>query len=140
MCMIYILLLYRGEFMESKIKTSSNNSYLRKSQKPLYIDMGKRLRILRIELNYTQEQMAEILEMSSAYYGKIERGIHGLSLDKLVIVNKKLDIDINYLLTGHKESNLLFEKLIEECPKSKRYDLEQLIRYAINLSKEVNSK
>lgn len=51
MCMIYILLLYRGEFMESKIKTSSNNSYLRKSQKPLYIDMGKRLRILRIELN-----------------------------------------------------------------------------------------
>lgn len=39
--------------MESKIKTSSNNSYLRKSQKPLYIDMGKRLRILRIEL-YTR--------------------------------------------------------------------------------------
>lgn len=39
--------------MESKIKTSSNNSYLRKSQKTLYIDMGKRLRILRIEL-YTR--------------------------------------------------------------------------------------
>ena len=102
--------------MESKIKTSSNNSYLRKSQKPLYIDMGKRLRILRIELNYTQEQMAEILEMSSAYYGKIERGIHGLSLDKLVIVNKKLDIDINYLLTGVKRGDFSLDKVLMECP------------------------
>lgn len=70
--------------MESKIKTSNNISYSQKNQKPLYIEMGKRLRILRIELNYTQEQMAEILEMSSAYYGKVERGVHGLSLDKLV--------------------------------------------------------
>ena len=37
-----------------------------------------------IDLNYTQEQMAEILEISSAYYGKVERGIHGLSLKKLM--------------------------------------------------------
>lgn len=85
--------------------------------------MGKRLRILRIELNYTQEQMAEILEMSSAYYGKIERGIHGLSLDKLVIVNKKLDIDINYLLTGVKRGDFSLDKVLMECPRTKRYDI-----------------
>ena len=139
MCMIYILLLYRGEFMESKIKTSSNNSYSRKSQKPLYIDMGKRLRILRIELNYTQEQMVEILEMSSAYYGKIERGIHGLSLDKLVIVNKKLDIDINYLLTGVKRGDFSLDKVLMECPRTKRYDIEQLIKHALNLVRDVDN-
>lgn len=109
-------------------------------KKELYIEIGKRLRLARINKNYTQEQMSEILGISTTYYGKIEREIHSLSLAKLIILNEKLDIDINYLLTGHQESNLLFEKLIEECPKSKRYDLEQLIRYAINLSKEVNSK
>ena len=34
--------------------------------------------------------MAEILEISTTYYGKVERGVHGLSLAKLVIINQKL--------------------------------------------------
>ena len=80
--------------------------------------------------------MSEILELSSAYYGKVERGIHGLSLEKLVLANKKLDIDINYLLTGVKRGEIALDKVIDECPKNKRYDMEQLIRYAINLAKE----
>lgn len=79
-------------------------------KKELYIEIGKRLRLARINKNYTQEQMSEILGISTTYYGKIERGIHSLSLAKLIILNEKLDIDINYLLTGHQESNLLFEK------------------------------
>lgn len=109
----------------------------RKNPNSLYVEMGKRLRNFRINLNYTQEQMAEVLEMSVAYYGKVERGIHGLSLEKLVIVNKKLDIDINYLLTGVRRGVFLFDKIMEECPKEKRYDLEQLIKYAMNLAKEI---
>lgn len=107
-----------------------------KKQNPLYVDIGKRLRIMRIELDYTQEQMAELLEISSAYYGKVERGIHGLSIEKLVIINRKLDIDINYLLTGVKQSGMPWDKIWEECPKEKRYDMEQLIKYAINLTKD----
>lgn len=89
-----------------------------------------------MELNYTQDQMSEILEMSCAYYGKVERGIHGLSLEKLVLVNKKLNMDINYLLTGNRRGQVALEKVIDECPKNKRYDMEQLIKYAINLAKE----
>lgn len=108
------------------------------NQKLLYVEMGRRLRISRIELNYTQEQMAEILEMSSAYYGKVERGLHGLSLEKLVLVNEKLDIDINYLLTGIRRGEISLDKVMEECPKNKRYDMEQLIKYARNLVKEVD--
>lgn len=106
--------------------------------KHLYIEMGKRLRIIRIQLNYTQEQLAEILELSTPYYGKVERGIYGLSLEKLVLVNKKLDVDINYLLTGVKAGSFSLDKIINECPREKRYDLEQLIKYAANLVKETN--
>lgn len=68
--------------------------------KQLYIDMGSRLRQERVRLNYTQEQIAEVLNMSTAYYGKIERGVHGLSLQKLLLINQKLKIDITYLITG----------------------------------------
>lgn len=64
--------------------------------KQLYIDMGSRLRQERVRLNYTQEQIAEVLNMSTAYYGKIERGVHGLSLQKLLLINQKLKIDITY--------------------------------------------
>lgn len=34
--------------------------------KQLYIDMGSRLRQERVRLNYTQEQIAEVLNMVSA--------------------------------------------------------------------------
>lgn len=94
--------------MKSKEYTHNGDMHLKQKTNRLYVEMGKRLRIYRIELNYTQEQMSEILEMSSAYYGKVERGVHGLSL----------------------------EKIIDECPKSKRYDMEQLIKYAGNLVRE----
>ena len=82
------------------MELDKNEKNVRKTPNLLYVDIGKRLRIFRIQSNYTQEQMAEIVGMSTAYYGKVERGVHGLSLAKLVIVNEKLDIDINYLLTG----------------------------------------
>lgn len=54
--------------MESEIEKGKvhdrGNPYM------LYVEIGKRLRIAHIELNYTQEQMAEILGISTAYYGK----------------------------------------------------------------------
>ena len=59
--------------------------------KQLYIDMGSRLRQERVRLNYTQEQIAEVLNMSTAYYGKIERGVHGLSLQKLLLIKPKTE-------------------------------------------------
>lgn len=99
---IHIYLLVRGEPVESSVN-NKKKIHNRKAQNELYVEMGKRLRISRNQLDYTQEQVADILGMSTAYYGKVERGVHGLSLAKLVIVNEKLDIDINYLLTGIKK-------------------------------------
>ena len=126
--------------MKSEEYMHKRDKHFKRKTNRLYVEMGKRLRIYRIELNYTQEQMSEILEMSSAYYGKVERGVHGLSLEKLVLVNKKLDVDINYLLTGIRRSEVSLEKIIDECPKSKRYDMEQLIKHAGNLVRETTEE
>lgn len=102
----------------------------------LYNDMGVRLRQERMKLNYTQEQVAELLGISTAYYGKIERGVHGLSLAKLLLVNQKLNIDITYLFTGQEKTDFPFDYYIKKCPEQKRYDLEQLLRYALNLAND----
>ena len=108
------------------LRESKENS---NTSKQLYIDMGLRLRQERMRMNYTQEQVAEILNMSTAYYGKIERGVHGLSLQKLLLINQKLNVDITYVIT-----DFPFEYYLNKCPKDKRYDLEQILRYALNLA------
>lgn len=116
-----------SEIEKRKVHSCGNSNML-------YVEIGKRLRIARIELNYTQEQMAEILGISTAYYGKVERGGYSLSLEKLVIVNEKLDMDINYLLTGVGRG-FSIDEVMRECPREKRYDMEHLIKYAVNLVK-----
>ena len=121
--------------MEEKIDRNETNSIKRKTPNSLYVEIGKRLRASRLNSNYTQEQMAEILEMSTAYYGKVERGLYGLSLTKLIIVNEKLDIDINYLLTGVYKKSFSKDQILLECPREKRYDMEKLIKYAVNLAR-----
>ena len=110
--------------MQGKHKCSVNSD--------LYKNIGNRVLIKRRELHYTQEQMAEILGVSSGFYGMIERGEKAPSIEKLIIIYEELGIDITYLLTGQEERNNI-SNYIERCPKEKRYDFEQLIKYALNL-------
>jgi len=70
----------------------------------LYYDVGQRLRKWRRHNECTQEKMAELLEMSLTFYSKIERGKSGLSIEKLVLLHEKLEVDITYLLTGDASS------------------------------------
>lgn len=104
------------------------------NRKQLLIDMGKRIRAKRVELHLTQNQVAEMLDVSLNYYGTIERGNSGLALEKLVLLHEKLDIDITYILTGIKQSNMKISDIVDLCPKEKRYSMERLIDYAIRLA------
>ncbi len=105
------------------------------SKKELYRQMGERLREYRNKMHYTQEQAAEVLDMSLTYYGKVERGLNGLSLEKLVLAYHRLEVDPVYLLTGEKQPKMTFEGLLKECPRDKRYEMEQIIKYAMALVK-----
>lgn len=65
-------------------------------------EMGKRLALHRKNvLHLTQEQTAEILDISLKHYSEIERGITGISVDGLVKISKLLGINVDYLLTGN---------------------------------------
>ena len=66
----------------------------RKAERELYINIGKRLLIKRRELRFTQEQMAEVLGVSTGFYGMIERGEKAPSLEKLIIIYEKLGTDL----------------------------------------------
>lgn len=105
----------------------------RRKERELYKNIGKRLLIRRRELRYTQEQMAELLGVSTGFYGMIERGEKAPSLEKLIIIYEKLGTDITYLLTGEK-NGVQIVNYIDSCPKDKQYVFEQLVKCALKLA------
>ncbi|MDR2572487.1 MAG: hypothetical protein LBD23_19625 [Oscillospiraceae bacterium] len=74
--------------------------------------------------------------MSLNFYGEVERGKSKISLEKVILLYEKLDLDPTYLLTGNK-STVDFKDFIADCPKDKVFDLEQVLRYASNLYKNM---
>ncbi len=104
-----------------------------KKVRELYKNIGSRLLAKRKELRYTQEKMAELLGVSTGFYGMLERGEKAPSIEKLVTIYERLGTDITYLLTGD-GNDRRYEGYIDMCPEEKRYDFEQLIKYALNLA------
>lgn len=102
----------------------------------LNAEIGQRLRQFRHEKDYTQENVADILGISQAFYGRIERGENGLTLERLKCLNEKLKIDLTYLITGERQVTIDLDWAVNHCPYHKRFDLEQLIKYAVKLASD----
>lgn len=62
------------------------------------VSMGSRIREERLKSNLTQEQLAECVNVSTAYIGQIERGERNASLEILVQIVNTLGITIDYVL------------------------------------------
>ena len=65
-----------------------------------YVAIGERIKKARKEMNYTQECLAEKLEVSIGYISQVERGITKISLDLLGAVSSILKKDIAYFVSG----------------------------------------
>lgn len=65
-----------------------------------YAIIGKRLKKTGEEKGYTQEKLAEFLNVSNAYVSKIERGKTTVNLNTLSNICDFLDISPAFVLTG----------------------------------------
>lgn len=63
-----------------------------------YYEIGRRIKHYRKIRNYSQETLAEKVNISSSHMSHIETGITKLSLPVLVNISKALDISIDDLL------------------------------------------
>ena len=90
------------------------------------VEIGERLRRQRKKLKMTQEDTAELLEMSTTFYGEIERGNKRLSIEKILLV---------YLLTGELTSDKTVVEIFKDCPKDKTQVLEQILENLTKLYK-----
>ena len=69
-----------------------------------YGSRTKRLQDVRESAHMDFYDMAKLLRVSVGHYRKIERGVYGLDVEKLVILYEKLDVDPLYLLAGRQKA------------------------------------
>ena len=60
----------------------------------LKIILGKNIKFYRYKNRLTQEKLAEILDVSPNYIGRIERGQHNPSLEKITKIAYALNIEV----------------------------------------------
>jgi transcriptional regulator with XRE-family HTH domain len=62
--------------------------------------MSDRIKKHRKLIGYTQEQFAEIIELSASSYTKIENAFQKPALDTLVNIAEKMKVSLDYLVFG----------------------------------------
>ena len=62
--------------------------------------IGQRIKEARQTKGFTQEQLAEKLDVSIGYVSQLERGVTKISLDTLAAVSTTLSTDITFFLSG----------------------------------------
>ena len=86
--------------------------------------LGKKIQQIRKSRGFTQEKLAEIIEMDSGYICKMETGRHTPSLETLNKLSNALNVDMKEFLdfTSLENISIMFKtkenllKLIDEMP------------------------
>lgn len=69
-------------------------------RKELNVCMGERIRQARNAIGYTQEKLAEKLDVTIQYVSDLERGVVGTSIPTLVKICESLSVSSDFLLMG----------------------------------------
>ena len=90
-----------------------------------YNIIGSRIKQARLAKNYTQEDLAEKIDISVAFLSRVERGNSHINLKRLNQICKLLDVSEGYVLTGvsSDSQNYLdkeFADLLKKCSPEKQ--------------------
>ena len=97
--------------------------------------IGKRIQNRRKQQGYTQEQLAEMMNVSIQMVSNLERGNKAIRIDNLINLSQILDISTDYILTG-KETTEDIDALtarISKLPPNDRKMIEMLAEYCLAL-------
>ena len=62
--------------------------------------VGDRIRKRRVELGWTQDQLAEKAGISKSFLSDLENGKRSVGADKLLDIARALGVSLDYLMTG----------------------------------------
>ena len=100
--------------------------------------IGARIQKLRQLHNLTQEEFAEMLDISGKHVSSVERGRSRLSLDKLVLACEYLDCTMDYLVLGkgpQDTETYIPDSVIETFTRSDEKEIALLQEYLLMYAK-----
>ena len=105
--------------------------------KKLFEDIGKRVKKRRIELGYTQEYLAEKMDVSIQMISGTESGKKALKLENFIKFCEILETTPDYLIKGRDPASILIEEMEQLTdPQIKR--INAVIKQCIEMCKEQN--
>ncbi len=60
----------------------------------IHIEIGNRIRQLRVKKGFSQEKLAELSELNTSYIGQVERGEKNPSVDTVYRIASALDVNL----------------------------------------------
>ena len=84
---------------------------------------GERIRQLRIKSGLTQEKVANLLNVDQSFYGSIETGKKGCSVDLFIQLSAFFGVSLDYLILGKVRGDLPNEADLKQL----KTDLDDLI-------------
>ena len=102
--------------------------------------IGERIKEARKNKGYTQEKLAEEIDVAVAYVSRLEKGFP-INLKRIAQISQVLDISIEYLLSGTvpKSDNYLnkdFEEILETCSPEKLKLIYNIARTIVDQPEE----
>lgn len=100
-----------------------------------YKAIGKRIKVARIEAGFTQERLAEIVDISPTHMSNIETGTTHVSLSVIVRIANALSVTVDDLLCDNLiKSTVQFEKeiasILADCDE---YEIRMIKHMALTL-------
>lgn len=106
-----------------------------KKKKQINIEIGMRIKQIRTQRKITQEQLAEMIDVTVQYISDLERGVTGSSVATIVKLCQVLDVSSDYILLGKEGSTdpQLQQKLNQISPAQKNA-IQEILEKVLALS------
>lgn len=88
--------------------------YIHSFEHPNLIKIGKRIRAIREERGYSQEEFAAAAQLGRSYAGRVERGEQNISMQSLIQIALTLEIEVGQLFPPLRELKTPNRKRIEK--------------------------
>lgn len=97
------------------------------------ISIGRRIRDRRKQQGYTQEQLAEMMDVSVQMISNLERGNKAIRIDNLINLSQILDVSTDYILMAKTTTDDLdaLTLCISRLQAKDRNMIELLVKYCL---------
>ena len=89
--------------------------------------IGNRIKAERKHLGITQEQLAEMVNVTTHYIYEIERGMKSMSIETLINLSQVLELSLDYIIFGNQRSSLgELYRMLDELSDERRIRAEKV--------------